>query len=169
LGGLLPGSDGSILLNFIKAVQNWLIRKVVQFLATEIVVASFHVADAKGAIAVGEERLLKKWNIFVKQLLLQVLGAGGDDDAFARADRRHKISERLSSTGSGLDDQVAPFFNGLFDCLCHLQLAAAKLVRGMSAGEQSAGRKEVVERNRAAGRGRTGGLKTRGHRVSIVI
>src|SRR5581483_9916673 len=145
LGGLLPGSDGSILLNFIKAVQNWLVRKVVQLLATEIIVAAFHVADAERAIAIGKERLLEKWNIFVKQLLLQVLGACGNDHALSRADRWHEISERFSRAGSGLDDQVAAFFDGLLDCLCHLQLAAAKLVCGVSAGEQPAGRKEVVE------------------------
>ena len=71
------------MLNLLQTAQHGLIRQVVEFLAAQVIVAAFHVADVQLALAVGEERLLKKRNILVEELFLQVLGAGGDDDPFA--------------------------------------------------------------------------------------
>src|SRR5579859_451048 len=95
LRGLLPGSDHAVLLNLIKAVQNWLIGKIVELPSAQIIVAAFHVADAEPAVAVREERLFEKGDVLVEKLFLQVLGAGGDDHALAGADRGHEIRESL--------------------------------------------------------------------------
>ena len=70
---------------------------------------------------------LQKRNVFVEELLLQILGAGGNDDALA-AVIREQICEGLAGTGAGLDDQVTLFFDGGFDGLCHLQLSATEFV-----------------------------------------
>ncbi len=56
----------------------------------------------------------------MEQLLLQILRAGRNDHAFAGADRRHEVGERLSGAGAGLHHQMAALFDGLLDCLGHL-------------------------------------------------
>src|SRR5690348_7575401 len=89
LRGLLPGRNDAVLLDFVKPVENWLIGEIVKLPAAQIVVASFHVADAESTIAFREERLLEEGNIFVEELLLEVLGACGNDHALAGANRRH--------------------------------------------------------------------------------
>src|SRR5664279_5903347 len=70
-GGLLPIADDAELVDLFQPVQHWLIGKVVEFLAAEIVAATLHVADAQLA-----EVLPQKRNVFEKELLLQSLGAG---------------------------------------------------------------------------------------------
>ena len=50
--------------------------------------------------------LLKEWDILEEELFLQVLGAGGNDHAFAAADHRQQVSQGLARSRSGLDDQV---------------------------------------------------------------
>ena len=95
-------------------MRNWLISsspfsigcvgQVVQLLAAKIIAAALHVADPQLA-----EVLLEEGNVFVEELLLQGLGAGGDDDALAGADHRKQIRQRLAGAGAGFDDQVAAF------------------------------------------------------------
>ena len=94
----------------------------------------------------GKERLFKKRNILVEELFLQVLGAGRDDDPFARANRRHQICQGLASPGAGFHDEMPLFFERLLDRLRHLQLSPAEFVSRMSARKHSAGSEELVER-----------------------
>ena len=56
----------------------------------------------------------------MEELLLQILGAGGDDDAFARTDERHEVGEGLAGTGTGFNDEMAFFFDRLLHGLGHL-------------------------------------------------
>ena len=82
----------------------------------------------------------------MEELLLQVFRAGGDDDAFARADYRQEICQCFAGTRAGLDDQMALFFERLFDGLSHLQLPAPKLVSGVRFREHAPRREELVQR-----------------------
>ena len=93
------------------------------------------------------ERLLKKRDVFIEELLLQILGSGRDDDAFARTNHRHQIGQRLAGAGARFHNQVPLFFQRLLDRLRHLQLAAAKFVGGMCARQNATGREELVERS----------------------
>ena len=145
LRDLLPGRDGAVVLDLLQTAEHGLIGKVIQLLAAQIVVASLHVADLELAFAVGEKRLLEKRDILMKELFLQILGSGRNDDSLAGANDGHQVGQRLARAGAGFNDQVTLFFQRLLDRLRHLQLSAAKLVGGMSAREHSAGREELVE------------------------
>src|SRR5437660_8519000 len=114
------------MLNLLKPAQHRLPREVVKLLAAQVIVASFHAADAKLAITFGKEGLLKKWNVFLEKLLLQVLGPCRNDHALTRADHRHEVSECFSCSGSSFDDEMAALFDGFFHCLRHLQLTPAE-------------------------------------------
>ena len=92
------------------------------------------------------ERLLEKRDVFVEKLLLQIFGAGRDDDALARANDRQEIRERFPGAGAGFDDQVALLFQGLLDRLRHLELAATEFIRRVRSRQHSTGREELVER-----------------------
>jgi len=50
--------------------------------------------DSRGGClyAVLEQGLLQERDVFVEELLLQILGAGGDDDSLAGTNHRHQIS-----------------------------------------------------------------------------
>ena len=58
-------------------------------------------------------------DVLEEELLLQVLGAGGDDDALlafaGQAQGGQQIGQRLAGPGAGFDDQVALVGEGLFD------------------------------------------------------
>ena len=62
-----------------QAAQDRLPFGVVDLLAAGVVAAAFHVADFQRP----GEVLLEERNILIKELLLQILGAGGDDHALA--------------------------------------------------------------------------------------
>ena len=53
--------------------------------------------------------LLEEWDVLEEELLLEVLGAGGDDDAAARQDGGHQVGQRLAGAGAGLGDEVLLF------------------------------------------------------------
>src|SRR5579864_2457827 len=122
-------------------------------------------------IALGTERLLKKRDILIEELLLQVFGTGRNNDTCARADHRHQICQRLSRAGPRFDDQMPPLCNCLLDGLRHLQLSPTEFVSWVGARKQTSGAKELVQRRTAPwatrGGGR-GGLKAGRHRVSII-
>ena len=82
-GGLFPFGNLPVLLNFLQAAQDRLVGKIVKFLSTKIVIAAFHVANAQFT-----QMLLQEWDILEEELFLQVLGAGGDNHAFAAANHR---------------------------------------------------------------------------------
>ncbi len=50
----LPGGDGAEVLDLFQAAEHGLVGEVVELFAAEIIVASFHVADAQLAISSGE-------------------------------------------------------------------------------------------------------------------
>ena len=100
-GRLLPVADDAELVDLLQPVQHRLRGEVVELLAAEIIAAALHVADAQLAEMLAQER-----NVFEEELLLQGLGAGGDDDALARANDRQQVRQRLAGAGARFDDEV---------------------------------------------------------------
>jgi hypothetical protein len=78
-------------------------------------------------------------HVFEEELLLEVLGSGGDDDALAALDDGEQVGEGFARSGAGLDDEMALLFDGLFDGGGHGELSAAEFVGWMALGENSAG------------------------------
>src|SRR5581483_3881413 len=87
-GVFFPRGNRAVMFDFFEAAQNRLAGQVVELLAAQIIVAPFHVADAQPASAFWKERLLEKWHVLMKELLLQIFGAGRDDDPFAGTNDR---------------------------------------------------------------------------------
>ena len=115
-------------------------------MAAEVVGAALHVADAQLAKQRFEER-----NVAEEELVLQGLGAGGDDDALAGAQGGQQVGQGLAGAGAGLDDQVAALGEGALDGLGHFELAGAVLVGQRRARQNAAGREELVEGGQGAG------------------
>src|SRR5256712_13379713 len=133
LRGLLPCGNRAVMLDLIQAAEDRRISKIVEFFSAKIIIAAFHVADAQLAFAVRKQRMLEKGNVFIEELLLQILCSCGDDDPFARANPRHQVSQRLASASAGFDNQMPLFPERLLYGLCHLKLASAEFVCGVVA------------------------------------
>src|SRR5258707_9908250 len=123
LGRLFPLSDLAVLLNLLKSAQDWLVRQIVKFLPAKVIITAFHIANAQFA-----QVLLQEWDILKEELFLQVLGAGGNNHAFAAADHRQKIRQSLARSRAGLDNQVPSLNQSFFHRFRHLQLPTTELV-----------------------------------------
>ena len=139
-GVLFPLADDLEIGNLFEPGEDRLPLGVVDLLAAGVVGPALHVGDAQ---LVGEV-LLQERNVFEEQLFLQVLGAGGDDDALAGENGGDQIGERFTGARAGFDQQVLAFVDSRFDGLGHFQLAGAELVVRMPFGESSAGREKTT-------------------------
>ncbi len=115
----------------------------------EVVGAALHVADLQRP----EDRF-EEGHVLEEELLLQVLGAGGDDDALValarEAERGQQVGEGLAGAGAGLDDEVAFVGEGLLDGAGHLILTLAVLEGERGAREHAAGGEELMQRGQLA-------------------
>ena len=132
-GLLFPGADELEVLDFDESGKGGALLGFVELLAAEVVVAALHVGHVERAVEV----LFEKRDVFVVELLLQVLRAGRDDDAFAAGDDRNQVGEGLPRAGAGLDQQMTPFSEHRFDLLGHGDLPGPKLVMGVLCSEQA--------------------------------
>ncbi len=146
LGGLLPLGDVVVLVDLFEAGQDGLVAQRVELVAAEVVGAAFHVAD----LQLAQERF-EKGDVAEEELLLQGLGAGGDDDALAGAQGGQQVGEGLAGAGAGFDDEVALLGESALDGLGHLELARAVLVGQRGSRKDAAGREELVEGGQGAG------------------
>ncbi len=100
------------------------------------------------------------------ELLLQVLGAGGDDDALAafagEAQGGQQVGEGLAGAGAGFDDEVALVVERGLDGFGHLVLAFADFEGEGGFREDAVGREEVVQRGQLAARRSFRGLRRDG-------
>ena len=103
-GGLFPFADDAKIGDFFQSVEDGLFFGVVNFLAAGVVGAALHVTGAQRAQVLLEER-----NVLEEELLLKILGAGGNHDALAGKNRGNQIRQRLAGAGAGFDDQVLLF------------------------------------------------------------
>ena len=134
LAGLFPFADDLEIGDFLQAGEHRGVFGVVDLLAAGVIIAPLHVADLEGA----REVLLEEGDVLEKELLLEGLGPGGDDDALAGEQGGHEVGERLAGAGAGLDDQVALVGEGGFDGFGHLHLAGTELVIGVPFGQRPA-------------------------------
>ena len=144
-GGALPLGDVVELVDLFEAVEERVAAEGVELVLAEVVGAAFHVADFEGA-----EDGFEEGDVLEVELLLEVFGAGGDDDALlvlaGEAEGGEEVGEGFAGAGAGFDDEVTLVLEGLFDGSGHVVLAGAVLEGERGAGEESAGGEEVVER-----------------------
>ena len=154
------------LVDLFEAVEERVVAQGVELVAAEVVAAALHVADLQRA-----EEGFEEGDVLEEELLLQVFGAGGDDDALlalaGEAQGGQKIGEGFAGAGAGFDDEVALVFEGGFDGSGHLVLAAAVLEGEGGAGEDAAGGEEIVKRGQAIRDGLAAGVIEMGSEVDI--
>src|SRR6185503_12361945 len=92
------------------------------------------------------ERLSHRGQIAVEELVLQRLGAGGDDDLAARKQRRDEIGEGFPGTGAGFDREHAAGPDGFEDRLRHLDLLLARVVVLHLRGKRTVRREHAPDR-----------------------
>ena len=151
-GDALPLGNLAVLVDLVEARENGLVAEGEELAAAEVVGAALHVADAQFAEEGFEER-----HIAEKELVLECLGAGGNNDALTGAERGQQIGEGFAGARAGLDDEMTALGKGALDCFSHFELAGTVFERKRRAGEDSAGREELVESGQGAGWGVGGG------------
>ena len=109
--GLVPRSDRGRLAKGLEAME------------AQVVAAPLHAGRGERHA----ERVPQHRQVLEKDLLLKVLGAGGDEDALAAEDRRHQIGEGLAGAGARFREQHAPVSQDCGDGLGHLHLTGASL------------------------------------------
>ena len=119
--------------------QNRLALRIVDLLPARVVAAALHVADLQRLV----EMLLQEWNVFVEELFLQVLRAGGDHHALARKNRGNQIGQRLARACSGIDNEMFLGERG-FDSFSHLELTGPILVMWMPLGKRPVPAEELA-------------------------
>ena len=152
-GGLLPRGDVVELVDLFEAVEERVVAQRVELVPAEVVAAALHVADLQRA-----EEGFEEGDVLEEELLLEVFGAGGDDDALlalaGEAQGGQKIGEGFAGAGAGFDDEVALVVEGGLDGVGHLVLAACGARRrGWSARGCRRGAKKSCRFGRFSGRG----------------
>jgi hypothetical protein len=84
------------------------------------------------------KRFLQRGKVLEENLLLKVLGAGGDEHTLAAQDGGNQVGERLSGAGTGLGQQRPAVLDDGRDRLGHPALALARLVPVDNMGERPA-------------------------------
>jgi len=79
--------------------------------------------------------------VLVEELVLQGLGAGGNDHLAARGQGRHQIGKGLAGAGAGFGDEHRLFPDGRGDARRHLHLLATHMKTGNGGGQRAFGRK----------------------------
>ena len=124
-------------------------------MAAKVVGAALHVADFEGA----EERLEER-DVFEVELLLEVFGASGKDDALlvlaGVAEGGQKVGEGFAGAGAGFDDEVTLVVEGGLDGGGHLLLAGAVLEMERRTGKDAGGGEELGKRGQP---GELGGIR----------
>ena len=99
----------------------------------------------------------EKGEVLEVELLLEVFGAGGDDDALlaiaGEAEGGEEVGEGFAGAGACFDDEVAVVREGGLDGFGHFVLAGAVLEGERGLGEEAAGGEEGGEGGEVAGLG----------------
>ncbi len=152
LGGLLPILNDLEIGELFEAGQDGLIVGVVDFLAAGVIAASLHQANLQRAI----EMLLQKRDVFEEELLLEILGAGGYDDAPSGQNRRDQVGQGLAGSRAGFDDEMLAILERGLHGLGHFELPLPELVVRMPLGKSSVTGEEAAGAGRAGGCGHSG-------------
>ena len=143
-----PLQDGIELRDVVESGKNGVVAQGIELLLAQVVGAALHVAHPQRPQQRFEER-----DVLEVELFLQVLRAGGDDDALllvaGAAQCGQQVGKRLARAGSSFDDQVALVRERLLNGLGHGVLAGAVL-EGKRRLREDALRDEEVEARRQA-------------------
>src|SRR3984893_6525126 len=91
------------------------------------------------------QRIADERQIALEELILQRLGAGGDDHLATGEERGHEVSESLAGSGARFGEQLAARFDGERDGLGHRELLRTKSIRREVAGEHTLGAEYRVQ------------------------
>jgi hypothetical protein len=137
--------DGVELRDLFEAGEERVVAQGVELVLAEVVAAALHVADVERA-----EEGFEEGDVLEEELLLEVFGAGGDDDALlalaGEAEGGQEVGEGLAGAGAGFDDEVALVGEGLLDGAWPSRTGRLAVLEGEGGvGEDAAGGEEVVE------------------------
>ena len=90
-----------------------------------VVAASLDDGVRRGRVQHLAGRFLQRRDVALDELVLEVEGGGGDDDALAVQEAGHQVAERLARAGARLDQQVGVRAERGLHRLGHLHLAGA--------------------------------------------
>ena len=121
-GAPRPGADAAQLGDLLARTQAPAFLGGLPAIVTEIVAAPLQQRDPRRHF----QRLAHHRQIPLKQLILQVAGAGRDDDPQSGQQRGHQISVGLAGAGAGFDDQGAAVSQDRGDRLGHLLLRSTR-------------------------------------------
>jgi hypothetical protein len=89
----------------------------------QVIAAPLHA----GGLEWSAKGLPQKRKIFRVDLLLEILGAGGDEDPMSAQNRGYEIGERLSGSRTGFGEQDAATIENVGNSRCHLTLSLSRL------------------------------------------
>ncbi len=124
--GVLARVDRGALLQRVEAVE------------AQVVPASFHIGRGERHA----KRLAQDGEILEVDLLLEVLRAGGNEDALPAENRRNQVRERLSCARAGFGEQNAALVEDVGNGGRHFKLRGARLEAVERGGERAAGRED---------------------------
>ena len=81
------------------------------------------IGAGEGDLELSRQHGLQKRNVLKKQLLLQVLGSSGNDDAASAGNGWNQVSQCFARAGSGFDQQMTFRGQRVGDCFGHGNLA----------------------------------------------
>ncbi len=96
-----PGDDLLAPAPFAMAADPSQVQKAGEAFAAEIVAPTFE----QGCRKLASGYLAQQWNIFLKDLLLERFGGGGDDHRFAHGQQGQQIGEGFTGPGWGFNNQ----------------------------------------------------------------
>ena len=108
-GQLFPVFDLGEPVDFVDTLQHRLAFDLMNFLAAEEIVASFH----QRRFQVRRKMLLQKRHVLIEQLFLQGFGGGGNHHAASAANRWNQVCESFSGAGARFDDGVLVLLKGV--------------------------------------------------------
>ena len=99
----------------IAAGETSFVLRLVESMQTQIIGAALEQGRSKARA----KHLAHARQVAMEQLILQRLGAGGNDHALARHQCGNKIGERLAGAGAGFDDEHLSIGNCFLDRRSH--------------------------------------------------
>ena len=106
---------------------------------------SWRAPSSSASVAGIAQRIAHHRQVALEELVLQRLGARGDDHLAAVEQRRNEVREGLAGAGAGLGDQRLALRNRAGDGVGHRQLLRAKTEAAQRPGERAAGREDRRE------------------------
>ena len=141
LGDLSGGRREGPLANDLKLVEQIRISQRGMTLGRAQAVAAKVIGTAfeQGDLCLGTEGPHDQWKIFVKELVLEMAGAGGKQGFSPREDDWHEIGKTLAHASAGLADQRPAVVDGAMNCL-----GQGLLLRARSEALQQLGERPIA-------------------------